>query len=223
VRDGLWHWNPGPPQFYSAPGPGNGIQGLAESDDGTLLFGPRTGISRLVRDKIEAFPFSPTVPRFETARLLRDPDGNLWIGTQDSGLVHVHQGKADVFRQADGLSGDFITALFTDREGNIWVATDGGLDRFRELTVPTLGLNQGLSNASILSVLADRDGSVWLSTRRGLNRWKNGRITIFGNSGALGLLDGAYAGSMFQDSRGRLWASTLRTFGYLENGQFVCC
>ena len=120
-----------------------------------------------------------------------------------------------------GLSGDLIQALFIDRENTIWVATDGGLDRFREFAVPTLSLSQGLSNASVLSVLADRDGSVWLSTRRGLNRWNSGRITIFGNPGANGLLNGNYAGSLFQDSRGRIWASTLQEFGYLENGRFV--
>jgi signal transduction histidine kinase/ligand-binding sensor domain-containing protein len=221
VQDGLWRWKPGAPRFYPAQGPGNGIQGLAESDDGALLFGPRNGISRLTGGKIEAYPLPKNVPQFTISRMLRGRDGNLWIGSEDRGLVHVERGKTDVFTQADGLSGDFIQALFIDRENTIWVATDGGLDRFREFAVPTLSLNQGLSNASVLSVLADRDGSVWLSTRRGLNRWNNGTITIFGNSGANGLLNGNYVGSLFQDSRGRIWASTLQEFGYLENGRFL--
>jgi len=43
----------------------------------------------------------------------------------------------DVFSQADGLSGDFVSAIFEDREGNIWVATIDGLDRFRESAVAT--------------------------------------------------------------------------------------
>jgi signal transduction histidine kinase/ligand-binding sensor domain-containing protein len=219
VRNGLWRWKPDPPKFYPAPGPPNGIQGMAESDDGALLFGPRSGIMRLVGEKAEPYPLPGAVAQFTTALMLRDGDGNLWIGTTDAGLVHVHRGRADVFTQADGLSGDFITALFMDREGTLWVATDGGLDRFREAAVATLSLSQGLSNASILSVLADRDGSVWLSTRRGLNRWNNGHITMFG--GQDGLLNGTYAGSLYQDGRGRIWASTLREFGYLENGRFI--
>jgi ligand-binding sensor domain-containing protein len=221
LREGVWHWKPGPPKFYPEMGPGNGIQGLAETDDGALLFGARTGIKRLVGGKIEPYPLPGSVRDFTAARLLRDRDGNLWIGTSDAGLVHVHGGRTDVLTQADGLSGDFITALLTDREGNIWLATDGGLDRFREFSVSTLSLKQGLSNASILSVLADRDGSVWLSTRRGLNRWNKGQITIFGDSRMNGLLNGTYAGSMFQDTRGRIWASTLREFGYLDNDRFV--
>ena len=40
------------------------------------------------------------------------------------------------FRRSDGLSGDFVIRLFEDREGNIWVATVDGLDRFRDLPSP---------------------------------------------------------------------------------------
>jgi hypothetical protein len=65
--------------------------------------------------------------------------------------------------------------LFEDREGNIWVATSGGLDRFRELSVPTISARQGLSNENILSVLAARDGSVFLWHVRWL---ETGGITV---------------------------------------------
>jgi signal transduction histidine kinase/ligand-binding sensor domain-containing protein len=221
VRNGLWRWKPGAPEFYAETAPaanGGGIQGIAEERDGAILFGALNGIGRLAGGKTETFPLPPSVQQLIAVRMLRDRDGDMWIGTADRGIVHVQPGRTDVFTQADGLSGDYVTALFTDREGTIWVATDGGLDRFRTLAVPTISLSQGLSNASVLSVLADRDGSMWLSTRRGLNHWINGQITIFGQDG---LLNGDYAGSMFQDSRGRIWASTLHEFGYLDNGRFV--
>ena len=111
--------------------------------------------------------------------MLRDRDGGLWIGTEDRGLLHLHQGRADVFTQADGLSGNYVTNLFEDREHNIWVSTLTGLDRFRDFTVPTISVKQGLSNDTVLSVLAARDGSIWFGTRDGLNRWKDGQITIY--------------------------------------------
>ncbi|MBV9771724.1 MAG: hypothetical protein JOZ32_19290 [Bryobacterales bacterium] len=215
LRDGLWRWKPGPPEFHPAAGPGMGIQGLAEDDDGALLFGPRTGIRRLVGTKNEAYRLPNSAQHFTVSRLLRDRDGSLWIGTSDAGLAHVHNGRTDVFAQADGLSDDYVSALFEDREGSLWVGTKGGLDRFREFAVPTLSFKQGLSSPSVVSVLADRNGSVWLSTRQGLDRWNNGQVSSFG------LLNGNYAGSLFQDSRGRVWASTLSEFGYLENGRFV--
>jgi signal transduction histidine kinase len=111
--------------------------------------------------------------------ILRDRDGGLWIGTTDRGLVHMHQGRMDVLERSDGLSGDFVERLFEDREGDIWVATLDGLDRFRDLAVPTISVKQGLSNATVESVLAARDGSLWLGTVDGLNRWDNGRITVY--------------------------------------------
>jgi ligand-binding sensor domain-containing protein len=112
-------------------------------------------------------------------RLLRDRDGGLWIGTQDRGIVHVHQGRTDVFALSEGLSGENVFALFEDREGNIWVATSNGLDRFRDFAVANFGVNQGLSSAVVQTVLATRDGSVWIVTDSGLNRWKSGQLTTY--------------------------------------------
>jgi ligand-binding sensor domain-containing protein/signal transduction histidine kinase len=217
VRAGLWRWKPGAPEFYPQPGPPNGIQGMADGGDGSLLFGPRSGIMRLVGGKTEPYPLPGTSPEFTTALMLPDGGEGLWIGTSDAGLVHLHQGRTDTYRQSDGLSGDFITALMKDREGSVWVATDGGLDRFREAAAATISLNQGLSNASILSVLADPDGSIWLSTRRGMNHWKNGQITVIGNE----KFGGTYPGSLFLDSRGRVWVSTIHDFGYIQDGRFI--
>ena len=112
-------------------------------------------------------------------RLLRDRDGGLWIGTVERGLIHVHHGRTDVFTRSDGLSGDVILSVLEDREGNIWTASTGGLDRFREFPVSTVSVKQGLSSDATQSVLAATDGSVWVGAHDGLTRWKNGEATIF--------------------------------------------
>ena len=140
----------------------------------------------------------------------------MWIGTSDRGLVHVHQGRTDLFERSDGLSGDFIERLFEDREGDIWVAALDGLDRFRDLAVPTISVTQGLSNATVESVLAARDGSVWLGALDGLNRWDNGRVTVYHKGN--GLPDDAI---IFQDFRDRIWVPTRCGVAFLENGRFT--
>src|SRR5262249_2378909 len=108
-------------------------------------------------------------------------------------------------------------------EGNIWVATNNGLDRFRDFAVAAFSLRQGLSNEIVGSVLADRDGSVWLGTLGGLQRWSNGQITIARTGGGKpdGKLNGLNPHSLFQDDSGRIWVSTLRDIGYLENDRFI--
>jgi signal transduction histidine kinase/ligand-binding sensor domain-containing protein len=237
---GVWKWKPGSPRYYRllneviAPG------GVIEGDKGDLLIALRREIRQLVDGKIEAYDLPIHGAEFKPLSLLRDRNGGLWIGTLDRGLLHVHEGRTDVFAQSDGLSGDFIKSLFEDREGNIWVATLNGLDRFRDFAVATVSLGQGLSNSVVWSVLAATDGSVWTGTPDGLNRWKDGQVTIYRKRGEFregerekwrsfgrvrqitgsGLPDNVIE-SLFEDDRGRVWVSTRRGVAYLENGRFV--
>jgi signal transduction histidine kinase/ligand-binding sensor domain-containing protein len=242
AQTGLWRWKPGPPKLYPTQYPviGTSSQTLNESGDGALLIATQDGIRKLVDGKAEEYSLPGTGSRFQAARLLWDRNGGLWIGTPDRGLLHVHQGKTDGFTHSDGLSGDYINKLFEDREGNIWVATLNGLDRFRDLAVPTISVKQGLSDAIVWSVLAARDGSVWLGTPDGLNRWNNGQITIYRKRGSparggnpkqqreLNVREVADNGlpddgveSLFQDNGGRIWAFTENGTAYFENGRFI--
>ena len=232
VATGLWRWKPGQPKFYPLPGEPNGIRALGEDEDGTLLVGWNGRLQRFVDGKTEAYPLPDTLGQFSPKNLLRDRDGGLWIGTQYAGIVHVHQGRTDVFAPSDGLTSEVVNAIFEDREGNIWVATLNGLDRFREFAVATVNVNQGLSNAVVASVLATRDGSVWMNTYGGLNRWNNGQITVYRERTqktitgvreivGSGLPDRGVE-SLFEDDRGRVWVAThSRGIGYLENDRFV--
>jgi ligand-binding sensor domain-containing protein len=159
------------------------------------------------------------VPEDWASRFLDDRDGVRWIAMQNRGLARVQRGRTELFAESDGLSGDSVRDLFEDREGNIWVATLSGLDRFRNLTVSTLTEKQGLLNPLIWSVLVARDGSVWMGSTLGLGRLHNGQVERFGSEG--GLLNGEAPGSLFEDRRGRIWASTNREFGYLERDRFI--
>jgi len=242
AQTGLWRWKPGPPKLFPIQYPviGTSSQTLNESAEGALLIATQDGIRKLVDGKAEAYPLPGIGAQFQTARLLWDRNGGLWIGTPDRGLLHVHQGKTDRFTESDGLSGDYINKLFEDREGNIWVATINGLDRFRDFTVPTISVRQGLSDTVVWSVLAAKDGSVWLGTPDGLNRWNNGQITIYRKHGtrsgnwdtkqgrphnvrevADGGLPADGVESLFQDDGGRIWAFTENGAAYFENGRFI--
>jgi ligand-binding sensor domain-containing protein len=183
--NGLWRWKPGPPKKYVLPLPMHGIPSLVfglnalidEEPDG-LIVGAANGITHFVSGKLEPYPFL-SFDQQRQPTLLRDRDGALWIGTLNAGLVHLHQGRIDVFTKADGLSGAPIQSLFEDREGSIWVATANGLDRFREYAIPTISKKQGLSNSNTTCILTAQDGSVWIGMTDALNRWDHGKITIY--------------------------------------------
>ena len=241
AMNGLWRWKPGPPRLYPMPDPAQRIYALAESDDGGILIAKHSGVTKLLNGKTEAYPL-PAGLQFQPHRLLRDRNGALWIGALvDSGLLHVHDGKADPFTTANGLSGASVTALLEDREGSIWVATVDGLDRFREFAIPTISVQQGLSSQGFGSILAARDGSIWLGTSEGLNRWNQGQITVYRNRpqrGVRGASQSAFdprtvreitdsglpekiAESIFEDHRGQIWVGTQSGVAFLKSGRFA--
>jgi len=224
AQSGLWRIRPGPLKRYATA---TELVGLNTAENGRLLIAMHSeGLLQLVGDKLETYPVrSAANPnqnlsdrQLNSNRLLRDRDGGLWIGTVERGLIHVHAGRTDVFTKSDGLSGDVILSLFEDREGNVWVATTGGLDRFRELPVSTISVKQGLASDATQSVLAATDGSIWLGTGQGLTRWKNGQTTTFHKKD--GLREDAIQ-ALFQDYRGRVWVATAGGLAYLQEGRFV--
>ena len=225
VSKGAWKWKPGVPQFITAPQSVAGIFGFAEDDEGAILLGNATSILRLVDGHLEPFPLKGSSRALAPQRWLRDHDGGLWGGTVGFGLVHIYRGKVDTFSEADGLSGNFVTKVFQDREGNIWAGTMNGLDRFREYAVPNVSVKQGLSIGVATSLLAANDGSIWIRTSGGLNIWKNGQIShvvaLFGTTKPGDKVKPSPPASLFQDSAGRIWIGTRNDFGYLENDRFV--
>jgi ligand-binding sensor domain-containing protein len=181
------------------------INDMKTADDGRLLISMHeVGLRELAGENLKEYPIPGVV---HPNKLLRDRDGALWIGTVDHGLIHVHHGRTDAFSRSDGLSGDVIFRLFEDREGNVWAATSGGLDRFRELPITTITEKEGLSSNATQSVVAATDGSVWIGAQRGLTRWKTGQTTVFRKES--GLPDDMLQ-SLYQDDGGRIWASTPR-------------
>ena len=223
---GVWRLRPDTAQRY--PTPGLRVGDLLKSDDGRMLIGiSGAGLKRAAADKLEPYPIYRGMNRnallpdreVDSNKLLRDRDGGLWIGTHQRGLIHIHNGRTDVFSKSDGLSGDISCSLFEDREGNVWFASSRGLDRFRELPVATISTKQGLSSGYLSSLVAGADGSVWIGTHDGLNRSKNGQTTIFRK--ANGLPDD-FVNSLFMDNRGRVWASfSEHRLLYFKDGRFV--
>ncbi len=176
AQSGLWRLGPGPLRLYPTS---TELIGLSRADEDRLLIAVHgAGLMQFSGDKIESYPVrgpnnSPRLlpdREIDSNRILRDRDGGLWIGAIERGLIHIHSGRTDVFAKTDGLSGDVILAMYEDREGDIWMSSTGGLDRFRELPVSTVSVKQGLSSDATQSVLAATDGSIWVGTHDGLSR-----------------------------------------------------
>ena len=202
---GLWRWGAAAPTQYPVARPLGAINALVDDGRGTIVVAMARQLARLVDGTLEPLPVDSGLEEVKPTSLLRDRRGGLWIGTQDSGLLLLHHGRTYRFGRVEGLSGTAVVDLVEDREGNVWVATLGGLDRFRDIAVGRLSTRQGLTNDVVLSVLATSDGDVWMSTVSGLERWSDGAVQRYAIPGVSGT---SSIGSLFEDGRGRKWVSS---------------
>ena len=216
---GLWRWRPGPPTRYLAAPISRGGK-MTQGDHGSGLVVAVDSVRQVIGRTVTNYPLHGVPSPLTAGTVLRDRNGGLWVGTTAHGIVHSYDGETSVFTHNEGLSSDQVYALFEDREGSIWVATAGGLDKFRELPVTSLPVKQALSGVTAGSVLAARDGSVWVGTSDGLYRLKEGRTTIYRRRSNPGLADDDIQ-SLFEDERGRIWVSSFRGLAEFDHGKFI--
>jgi ligand-binding sensor domain-containing protein len=138
------------------------------------------------------------------------------VGTDGRGIYRIYGGHVEHFGSANGLSGDYVTNFFEDREGNLWVATSSGVDSFRNLGVVSFSTREGLTTNEVNSVFVFRDGAVWISGADSLGvRDHNGVSSIIGKS-----LPGELVTSIFEDHAGRLWVGVDDSLTIYKDGKF---
>src|SRR5712664_101008 len=174
------------------------------------------GSTRTV-DESQVSSGSSTIRTLDIHTVLRDAEGNTWIGTLGEGIARIHGDSGylpnlEGFSQPDGLSGDAVWCLLEDREHNIWVGTQSGLNRFRNEKVATLTRREGLASDSVDALAAGPEGSVWASTSLGINRIDAEHRDLY--------LKGDIAMGLSMAPENMLWAGTDRGVVRMENGKW---
>ena len=142
-----------------------------------------------------------------------DKEGALWVGTVDQGLYRISNGRADHFTMSDGLSGDQVNDVREDAEGNIWVATVGGVDCFRDIPVADYTPHRGLTRSLSGPILSRADGSVWIAEKGGVDVWRDGNIT------PLQANVGHTIHAFYEDSTRRIWIAADNRLRLYDHGQ----
>lgn len=196
-----------------------------EDKAGNLWIGAINGILLHFNTQTERFQtfdyqklFSETGPQIETHALLADPNGTLWIGTQQ-GLVKAQslwtKPIFSIYKNSTtnrrSLSNDFVLSLAPDPiqpERYLWIGTKGsGLERLDKQTEQFSHFTEthGLPNKVVYGILVDEFKNLWLSTNRGLAQF-NPRTFLFRNyTKADGLQDDEFnTNSFFKTAAGEL-------------------
>jgi signal transduction histidine kinase/ligand-binding sensor domain-containing protein len=113
--------------------------------DGTLWIEDPLGIVPLTRKMPASFrPKARLLSEKDSNGVLVDRDGTFWEFPTHGGVRRLsfpssvaampfddRIGSVQRFSHSDGLTSDLVVDSIEDHEGNIWVATSNGLDRFR--------------------------------------------------------------------------------------------
>jgi len=154
---------------------------LADGDRG-LWVGTDNGIARWDGGKVTTYPIPGSAKRFQALAMVKDRDGNIWVGTDSRGLLRLNaQGFAshDEHDAEQDAERDFafhyaITALFEDREGNLWIGRAGSLERLRDSAFVTYSQPEGLPTDGSNPVFADSENRMWFGPVDGGLWWVRG-------------------------------------------------
>ncbi|WP_263356778.1 sensor histidine kinase [Acidicapsa ligni] len=160
--------------------------------------------------------------QFGSSGILFDRNGSLWITTLGDGLrrspfplrlknqpIGRFSDALESFTSKDGLSADYSFPIFEDREGNIWVGTQNGLDEFHDSAlVPVVFTPQTPS----VSISPDVGGYVWAASNLNLI------ARVHGNSTNIPMTRSAVV-SVFRDLVGQVWMSNVTHLDRMENGK----
>ena len=147
---------------FPAPPPDCAGNAFIETQNGDLWLGSDHGVVCFHEKQWQTFSNNiipaPAVAFVETAA------GKLWCATPDSIWEWAGQNWTIV---RSGF--DQINSMIRSHDGNIWVASNGGVERFIQEAWIENGVDEGLPNANARRVYEDRKGRVWVGTTHGLS------------------------------------------------------
>ncbi len=143
--------------------------------------------------------------------VFEDKEGILWAVTPD-GIDNFRDPRVTSFSTSEGL-GDRPMGVLAGRDGVIWVASTGSLDRIEKNgAISSVRTTHGLPGSQVASMLEDRAGNMWVGVDDGLYLFKDGRFRRLPEPDHKPL--GSVVG-MAEDSDGNIWAECAGNPGKL--------
>ncbi|MEW6510733.1 MAG: two-component regulator propeller domain-containing protein [Bacteroidota bacterium] len=128
---------------------------------------------------------------------------NIWIGTTH-GLCVLESDNVSFLTRREGLPNQYIGSILRDREGTLWLGSEGGVIKVPTVVFRNYDYSTGLPGDHVISVFEDDQRNIWLGTYRGVVRIAPfGKVRVFQRG-----LPHPSVHDFCQDSTGRVWIGT---------------
>jgi signal transduction histidine kinase/ligand-binding sensor domain-containing protein len=169
TRDaGLFRLTEGQAISVSQGLPDSKINCLAVRGD-NLWIGTDNGAVRWNGSSLTQSGVPPILRHSRILAMTTDRDSNLWVSADPQGLVRLDKYGAASAEEAADEARQAVTALFEDREGDLWVGRASGMERIRSAPFVTYAQPQGV--APVGPIYADAGGRVWIAPLTGGLCW----------------------------------------------------
>ncbi len=219
---------------FAADHANDGLQGgaislLSTDRHGELWTATAQGLFSWSKDRWNGPIYTGVFPNAGEELLTSPAAGALAVASKNTAAVLIREGILARLTAGKELPGSRIQALFADRQGSLWIGTNGGLARVLPghlllppetnpmasagglarafpVQVQLLPVTDPLATASVLSLMEDHEGNLWVGTETGgLHILRDQRfLTIGARDG----LSSDATTTVVEDGAGTLWVGT---------------
>ncbi len=198
--------------------PDPNVNAIFKDKSGAVWFGTNAGISRHYPEtgKKPVIFNNASHSLFEYIRFFReDKDGNLWIGSNEGGVI-LYNMKTEKFESQLIINSKLpqfaqVTALEIDKQNNLWIGTVEGVavGTINEMNFQRYTLMDSLTVFRITALYCDPIGNMWIGTeprgnKPGLIKYNAAKEKFT----PVNALKGTNVKALVMDSSGVLWIGT---------------
>jgi len=200
------------------------VEYLFQDSKGYMWIGTIDGLNRYNGSRFEVFRYSKDKPNSISGNYIsaiaEDDEGNIWVGTS-RGLDRINTHTSEITTYLPGVNGCNlsnynITEILIDSKGDIYIATEDGLNLYNEEDDNFIRLyNSGdkknsLSSQFVYSIVEDNYGNYWIGTDNGLNKIENNsqKIIKYYSDGGDNSINDNFIFKLYADNLDNLWIGT---------------
>jgi signal transduction histidine kinase/ligand-binding sensor domain-containing protein len=198
-----------------------GVRAFVEDVNG-IVWASGPNLALIPIERATAPWLAPTGMALRGAPLLRDRRRNLWLATLGDGLIRIDfsdPGRPRSVQLKGELTSDVVRSFLEDREGNIWIGTQRGLNRlFRSVITSLPGTGDPPMSRYVRAIARGVDAAMWIGSSEGLYRFDRETWTRYTKADGL---PGPQVTALHVDHAGDIWVATTAGVGRFAGGRFA--